>query len=218
MSARSRQRMGDDVARSRAAILRLLAGLARGGWEDEDGRPVLPEVASDAAATLRHAWRAERGARNVARGKDWRALLAALDAALARAEAAERERDERGDAARLTIAATYRGARRAALEEAWREVHAALVETWDRCCAEGDGWPRMELRHVVGDALDPVMRRLLGREPPDDGPAPRGRSGCASCEGQRPSHDGPRLAGPGPAPWGCLVKSPVVGRSRPRGA
>lgn len=60
MSARSRQRTGDDVARSRAAILRLLAGLARGGWEDEDGRPVLPEVASDAAATLRHAWRAER--------------------------------------------------------------------------------------------------------------------------------------------------------------
>lgn len=98
-----------------------------------------------------------------------RTLLAERDAALARAEAAERERDERGDAARLTIAATYRGARRAALEEAIATVeregdrHEAtphgLTDTGrhERMLAE----ERALACYVAADAL----RELLPAEP-----------------------------------------------------
>lgn len=50
----------DGYDRDRAALLRLLERVAAGGWQDEDGREVSPEVARDALATLRWSWRARR--------------------------------------------------------------------------------------------------------------------------------------------------------------
>jgi len=43
-------------ARGRAQVLRLLADVASGGWEDEDGREISTDAAREAIAVLRQLW------------------------------------------------------------------------------------------------------------------------------------------------------------------
>ena len=45
-----------DCNRGRAQILRLLADVASGGWEDEDGREISTDAAREAIAVLRQLW------------------------------------------------------------------------------------------------------------------------------------------------------------------